>query len=52
MAKVEPTCVQEFTVKQSRYEVCGKLPIRLIVLNSSGSGKTVLLQNVILDIHV
>ena len=49
--KVEPIHAQEFTVKQSKYEVCVKLPIRSIILGPSGSGKTVLLQNMILDIY-
>ena len=49
--KVEPIQVQEFTMKQSKYEVCGKLPIRSVILGPSGSGKTVLLQNMILDIY-
>ena len=49
--KVEPIRVQEYTVKQSKYEVCGKLPIRSVILGPSGSGKTVLLQNMILDIY-
>ena len=49
--KVEPIHVQEYTVKQSKYEVCGKLPIRSVMLGPSGSGKTVLLQNIILDIY-
>jgi hypothetical protein len=49
--KVEPIQVQEFTVKQSKYDVCGKLPIRSVILGPSGSGKTVLLQNMILDIY-
>ena len=49
--KVEPIQVKEFTVKQSKYEVCGKLPIRSVFLGPSGSGKTVLLQNMILDIY-
>ena len=49
--KVEPINVKEFTVKQSKYEVCGKLPIRSVILGPSGSGKTVLLQNMILDIY-
>ena len=49
--KVEPIHVKEFTVKQSKYEVCGKLPIRSVVLGPSDSGKTVLLQNMILDIY-
>ena len=49
--KIEPIHVQEFTVKQSKYDVCGKLPIRSVRLGPSGSGKTVLLQNMILDIY-
>ena len=49
--KVEPIHVQEFTVKQSKYDVCGKLPIRSVILGPSGSGKTVLLRNTILDIY-
>jgi hypothetical protein len=49
--KVEPINVKEFTVKQSKYDVCGKLPIRSVILGPSGSGKTVLLQNMILDIY-
>ena len=49
--KVEPIHVQEYVVKQSKYEVCGKFPIRSVILGPSGSGKTVLLQNMILDIY-
>ena len=49
--KVEPIHVKEFTVKQSKYEACGKLPIHSVILGPSGSGKTVLLQNMILDIY-
>ena len=48
---VEPINVKEFTVKQSKYDVCGKLPIRFVILGPSGSGKTVLLQNMIMDIY-
>ena len=49
--KVEPIHVQEYTVKQSKYDVCGKLPIRSVILGPSGSGKTVLLQNMTMDIY-
>jgi hypothetical protein len=41
---VEPIHVQEYSVKQSKYEVCGKLPIINVILGPSGSGKTVLLR--------
>jgi len=49
--KIEPINIKEYTVKQSKYEVVGKLPIRSVILGPSGSGKTVLLQNMILDIY-
>ena len=49
--KIEPIQVKEYTVKQSDYEVVGKLPIRSVILGPSGSGKTVLLQNMILNIY-
>jgi hypothetical protein len=49
--QVQPTKVQEYTLKQSQYEMCGKLPIRSVILGPSGSSKTVLLQSMILDIY-
>ena len=36
---------------QSGYDVVRKLPIRSIILSPSGSGKTVLLQNVLLELY-
>ena len=41
---------KEFESKQSKYEHCAKLPISSILLGPSSSGKTVLLQNMVLDI--
>ena len=49
--EIEPIKIKEYTVKQSKYQVVGKLPIRSITLGPSGSGKTVLLQNMILNIY-
>ena len=49
--EIEPIKIKEYTVKQSKYEVAGKLPIRSIILGPSRSGKTVLLQNMILNIY-
>ena len=43
--------MKAYTVKQSTYDVVGKLPIRSIILGPSRSGKTYLLQNMILDIY-
>ncbi len=43
--------VQEFTVKQPRYDVWKKLPIYYVVLGPRGSGETVLPQNMISDMH-
>ena len=49
--KIEPKQMTEYTVKQSKYDIVGKLPIRSIILGPSGSGKTVLLQSMILDLY-
>ena len=49
--KIEPINIKEYTVKQSKYESVGKLPIRSIILGPSGSGKTVLLQSMIIEIY-
>ena len=49
--KIEPIKVKQYEVKQSKYPQCGKLPVRSILLGPSGSGKGVLLQNMILDIY-
>ena len=49
--KIEPILTKDFEVKQSKYDVAGKLPIRSVILGPSGSGKAVLLQNMILDVY-
>jgi len=49
--KIEPIKVQEFNVKQSKYDMVGKLPTRAVLCGPSGSGKGVLLSNMILDIY-
>ena len=49
--KIEPVKVQEFNVKQSKYDMVGKLPTRAIICAPSGGGKTVLLSNLILDVY-
>ena len=48
---IKPINIKEYTVKQSKYQVVGKLPIKGYCLRASGSGKSVLLQNTILDIY-
>ena len=48
---IEPIKVKEYEFKQSKYPQVGRLPVRSILLAPSGSGKTVLLQNMILDIY-
>ena len=48
---IKPIKVKEFEYKQSKYKQCGSLPVRSILLGPSGSGKGVLLQNMILDIY-
>ena len=49
--KVQPIKLKEYTSKQSKYQQCAKLPMRSIVWGPSASGKTILLQNMILDIY-
>ena len=49
--KVEPIQVKQYEVKQSKYKQCGKLPTRSVLLGPSHSGKTVLLQNLILKVY-
>ena len=51
VAKIEPIKVLEFNVKQSKYDVVGKLPTRSIICAPSGGGKTNLLVNLILDVY-
>ena len=48
---IKPIKVKEFEFKQSKYKQCGSLPVRSLLLGPSGSGKGVLLQNMILDIY-
>ena len=48
---IKPFKVKEFEFKQSKYKQCGSLPMRSVLLGPSGSGKGVLLQNMILDIY-
>ena len=48
---IKPIKLDEYTSKQSKYEHVAQLPTRSLVLAPSGGGKTVLLQNMILDIH-
>jgi hypothetical protein len=48
---IKPIQTKEYETKQSKYNVVSKLPLRSIVLGPSGSGKSILLQNMILDIY-
>ena len=53
MAKpnIVPIKVKQYDVKQSKYEQVGQIPVRTILLGASGSGKGILLQNMIMDIY-
>ena len=48
---IKPIKLKEYEVKQSKYNVVSKLPMRAVILGLSGSGKSILLQNFILDIY-
>ena len=45
------TGVIQYNTKQSNYDNAAKLPCRSILLRPSGSGKTFLLTNLILDVY-
>jgi hypothetical protein len=49
--KIKPIALKEYTAKQSKYKQVPQLPSRTILLGPSGSGKGILLQNMILDIY-
>ena len=44
---IKPIKLKEYDVKQYKYNVASKLPMRSIILGPSGSGKSILLQNFI-----
>ena len=48
---VQPIKLTEFETKQSKHKMLGKLPTRALLVGPSGSGKGVLLQNLIFDIY-
>ena len=48
---IKPHKSAEYEFKQSKYDVAPRIPFSQIILAPSGSGKTILLQNMILDIY-
>jgi hypothetical protein len=48
---MKPIKLKEYTCKQSEHDIVPKLPLRGILLAPSGSGKTVLLSNLILNVY-
>ena len=48
---VKPINIPEYEYKQSKYEMVPKLPFRSIIVASSTGGKTVLIQNLLLNIY-
>jgi ABC-type transporter Mla maintaining outer membrane lipid asymmetry ATPase subunit MlaF len=49
--EIKPLSVTKFNTQQSKYAMCAELPMRSIILGPSGSGKSVLLQNMIMTIY-
>ena len=47
----KPIKLQEYTCKQSNHAIVPKLPLRGKLIALSGSGKMVLLSNLILNVH-
>ena len=48
---VKPYKTKEYTFTQSNYEVAPRIPFSMVITGQSGSGKTMLLANLILDIY-
>ena len=48
---IKPIKLKEYQVNQRKSNVVSKLPVRAVILGPSGSGKSILLQNFILDIY-
>ena len=47
---IKPIKLTEYQTKQSKYSMVGKLPTRALLVGPSGSGKGILLSNMILEI--
>jgi len=47
--KIEPIKLKEYETKQSKYDIAPKIPFRSIILGPSGSGKSIILQNMNLN---
>ena len=48
---IKPIKLKEYNVKQSKYTMVGRIPIRQIALGPSGAGKGIYIQNEVLDIY-
>ena len=48
---IKPHKMKEYEFKQSKYDVAPRIPFSQIVVGPSGSGKSILLQNMVLDIY-
>ena len=48
---VKPINIPEYEYKQSKYEMVPKLPFRSIIVASSTGGKSVLIQNLLLNVY-
>ena len=48
---VKPYKTKEYSFTQSKYDVAPRIPFSMVITGQSGSGKTVLLSNLILDIY-
>jgi len=49
--EIKPIGLTEYSCKQSRHGHVPKVPVRMVLLAPSGSGKTVLLSNLLLNIY-
>ena len=49
--KIEPIKLKDYAEKQSKYDMVPRVPMRSLILAPSGGGKTILIQNFIMNIY-
>ena len=51
MINIKPYKSTEYTFEQSKYDIAARLPMRSLIVGPSGTGKSVLLHNMIMNIY-
>ena len=51
MINIKPYKSTEYTFQQSKYDIAARLRMRSLIVGPSGTGKSVLLHNMIMNIY-